>query len=335
VKPPRSDKKPGITAPEPAFDRNKDFFYIQQMPLKTRSGKGDHMKKLAAILILLPLLFIPEKLFVQETHLDVPYVPTKPEVVTEMLRMAHVGKDDILYDLGCGDGRIVITAAQLYGTRGVGIDIDPERIKESQENAAKANVTHLVKFINQDLFEADFHEATVVSLYLLTSVNLRLRPRLLAQLRPGTRVVSHNYAMDTWKPDQSSVVMVNGQTHNVYFWVIPANVSGTWEWTWTENMQKVPYVLELEQRFQWPVGKIKVKGAELPLGDVVLTGDKIKFSVDKVEDGKTVTMVFQGRVAGNTIEGSMEKQGGANKQNKTVWKAKRNPASMKAIDSET
>lgn len=291
------------------------------------------MKKACVILLVLSLLFIPKEIFLQEKPLDVPYVPTKPEVVAEMLRMANVGKDDILYDLGCGDGRIVITAGQLYGTRGVGIDIDPDRIKESKENAGEANVTHLVKFIEQDLFEADFHEATVVSLYLLTSVNLRLRPRLFAQLRPGTRVVSHNYAMDTWKPDQSSVVMVNEQSHNVYLWIIPANVSGTWEWTWAENSKKVPYGLELEQHFQWPSGKIKVGGAEFPLTDVLLTGDNIKFSVDTEEGGKSVTMVFEGRVSGNTIDGITGIRGEA-KQNKRAWKAKRNPATMKPLDSE-
>lgn len=291
------------------------------------------MKKPFVILFFLSLLFIPKDVFLQEKPLDVPYVPTKPEVVAEMLRMANVGKEDILYDLGCGDGRIVITAAQLYGTRGVGIDIDSERIIESNENAAKANVTHLVKFIEQDLFEADFHEATVVSLYLLTSVNLRLRPRLFAQLRPGTRVVSHNYAMDTWKPDQSSIVMVNEQSHNVYFWIIPANVSGAWEWNWTEDSEKVPYVLELEQLFQWPTGKIKVEGSELLLRDVVLTGDKIQFSVDKEERGKLTTMIFEGRVSNNTIDGFTVIQGGA-KQNKRAWKAKRNPATIKPLDSE-
>jgi len=293
------------------------------------------MKKLGLILFLLGPLLVAQELLMQHKPLDVPYVPTKPEVVAEMLRMANVGQEDILYDLGCGDGRILITAAELYGTRGVGIDIDPERIKESVENAAKAKVTHLVKFIQGDLFEADFHEATVVSLYLLTSVNLRLRPRLFAQLRPGTRVVSHNYAMDTWKPDNSSVVMVNGQTHNVYFWVVPANVSGTWEWSWVENSRNVPYVLELDQLFQWPNGRIKVGGSELGLRSVTLTGNRIRFLVDQEKGGKTVTMVFEGRASGNTIEGSMETQGEA-KQNKRAWKAVRIPSSMKPImDTES
>lgn len=290
------------------------------------------MKRTYLILLFLSLLLVPKEVFLQEKPLDVPYVPTKPEVVAEMLRMAKVGKNDILYDLGCGDGRIVITAAQLYGTRGVGIDIDPDRIKESNENASKAGVTNLVKFMEQDLFEADFHEATVVSLYLLTSVNLRLRPKLLAQLRPGTRLVSHNYAMDTWKPDNSSVVMVNEQTHNVYFWVVPANISGTW--VWTEKSKNAAYVLDLEQHFQWPSGQLKVDGAEFPLRNVSLTGDRIKFMVDKPEGIKEVTLAFEGRVTGNVIDGSFEIQGGA-RLVKAVWKATRNPGSMKPLDEDS
>jgi predicted RNA methylase len=147
------------------------------------------MKKLLfPILILIPV-FLCGQLELQQKPLDVPYVPSRPEVVAAMLRMAKVSKNDLLYDLGCGDGRIVITAAELYGTRGVGIDIDPERIQESKENAAKAKVEHLVKFLEQDLFQADFHDATVVSLYLLTSVNLRLR-RDCWPSWPGTRIVS-------------------------------------------------------------------------------------------------------------------------------------------------
>lgn len=278
-------------------------------------------------------LILQEFPYLQDKPLDVPYVPSKPEVVAEMLRMAKVGKDDILYDLGCGDGRIVITAAQLYGTRGVGIDIDPDRIAESKENAAQAKVNNLVKFLEQDLFEADFHEATVVSLYLLTSVNLRLRPRLLSQLRPGTRVVSHNYGMDTWKADDSSIVMVNEQSHNVYLWIVPANVSGGWEWTWNEGSQKAVYTLEMEQHFQWPTGKVKFKGAEISIQSVTLTGDRIGFKVETEQGGKVQTMIFDGRVNGNTIEGSATVQGEP-QANKKAWKAKRNPLTMKPLDAE-
>ncbi len=291
------------------------------------------MKKLWQAGFYLTIILFPAVVFVQERSLDVPYVPSKPEVVEEMLRMAQVGRDDILYDLGCGDGRIVITAARLFGTRGVGVDIDPDRIRESRENAAQAGVSDLVKFFEQDLFETDFHEATVVSLYLLTSVNLRLRPKLLAQLRPGTRVVSHNYAMDTWKPDQSSIVMVDEMTHNVYLWIVPANVSGTWVWTWPEVFAKKPCRLEMEQLFQFPHGKIIVGEEELPLRDVYLEGEKIRFTVDRNQDGKTVIMTFEGRARGHTIEGSIDVQGGG-KTNKRPWKATRQPSTMKPLDAE-
>jgi SAM-dependent methyltransferase len=291
------------------------------------------MKRLCLVGLCLSSLLFPGDVFSQEKPLDVPYVPTKPEVVEEMLRMAQVGQNDILYDLGCGDGRIVITAAQLYGTRGVGVDIDPDRIRESQENAAQAGVSDLVKFLEQDLFEADFHEATVVSLYLLTSVNLRLRPRLFAQLRPGTRVVSHNYAMDTWKPDQSSIVMVDEMTHHVYLWIVPANVSGTWVWTWPDISRKKPCRLELEQLFQYPQGKVIMDGEELPLRDVYLEGEKIRFTVDREKDGKTVIMAFEGQARGHTIEGHVDIQGGG-KPNKRPWKATRQPSTMKPLDAE-
>ncbi|MBW4550623.1 MAG: methyltransferase domain-containing protein [Aphanocapsa sp. GSE-SYN-MK-11-07L] len=151
---------------------------------------------------------------------DVPYVPTPQAVVDAMLQVAKVGKDDVLYDLGSGDGRIVITAAEKFGTRGVGIDIDPERVQEAQANARKAGVTDRAKFIQQDLFKADFSEATVVTLYLLPSVNLKLRPLLFKQLKPGTRVVSNTFDMDDWKPEKTLKVGNN----TVYYWVIPEKV---------------------------------------------------------------------------------------------------------------
>jgi SAM-dependent methyltransferase len=159
------------------------------------------------------------QLVAQDTgpKLDVPYVPTPTAVVDAMIKVANVGKNDVLYDLGCGDGRIVITAAQKYGIRGVGIDIDPERIKEANENAKKAGVSDRVKFIQGDLFKANFSEATVVTLYLLPRINLKLRPQLFKQLKPGTRVVSHAFDMGDWKPEKT--LDVDGR--NVYFWTIP------------------------------------------------------------------------------------------------------------------
>lgn len=151
---------------------------------------------------------------------DVIYVPTPQAAVDEMLRMARVNKDDLIYDLGSGDGRIVITAAKEYGARGIGIDIDPNRIREARANARKAGVADRVKFIQQDLFTTDFSKATVVTLYLLPSLNLKLRPQLFKQLKPGTRIVSHEFDMGNWKPER--VVEVNGST--LYYWEIPAKI---------------------------------------------------------------------------------------------------------------
>jgi SAM-dependent methyltransferase len=148
---------------------------------------------------------------------DVIYVPTPQEVVNKMLELAGVTAKDMVYDLGCGDGRIVITAAQRHGARGVGIDIDPQRIREAKENATRAKVTDRVRFIQGDLFEADISEATVVTLYLLTELNIKLRPKLMKELRPGTPVVSHAFAMGDWKPERTE--HVSGST--VYLWRIP------------------------------------------------------------------------------------------------------------------
>ncbi len=150
---------------------------------------------------------------------DVMFVPTPHEVVEAMLTVAKVGKGDVLYDLGSGDGRIPITAAQKYGiARGIGIDINPERIKEAEANLKQAGVGDRVRFVNADLFETDISDATVITLYLLPALNLKLLPKLLKEVKPGTRIVSHAFDMGTWKPEQS----LNIGGRSVYFWTIPA-----------------------------------------------------------------------------------------------------------------
>jgi ribosomal protein L11 methylase PrmA len=148
---------------------------------------------------------------------DVPFVPTPERVVAKMLEVAKVGPTDVVYDLGSGDGRIVIAAAKKHGARGVGIDIDPERVREARENARKAGIASRVEFREGDLFKADIREATVVTIYLLSNVNLQLRPKLLSELKPGTRVVSHAFDMGEWKPLATYKV----GTSNVYYWVVP------------------------------------------------------------------------------------------------------------------
>ena len=160
----------------------------------------------------------------QEKLSDVPYVPTPSKVVEEMLNVAGVTGNDILYDLGSGDGRIVITAAQKFGTQGVGIDINPKLIQDAFNNAQKAGVTDRVQFIQQDLFKTDLSKASVVTLYLLRSVNLKLRPKLLKELKPGTRIVSHSFDMGDWEPDRVVIVENEARKHVLYYWVVPETI---------------------------------------------------------------------------------------------------------------
>jgi SAM-dependent methyltransferase len=158
---------------------------------------------------------------------DVPYVPTTEAAVQAMLKLAGVKKTDIVYDLGCGDGRIVIAAARDFGARGVGIDINPVRISEAKENARKAGVENLVRFEENDLFQAEIREATVVTLFLLPQINLKLRPRLLQELKPGTRVVSNTFDMGDWKPEKEATVGdadtdYEPLSQRLYFWIVPS-----------------------------------------------------------------------------------------------------------------
>lgn len=185
------------------------------------------MKRVCFFLLLfLIAVSAPGVAFAQESfeygdNLDVPYVPTPNSVVMTMLKTAKVTKNDVVIDLGCGDGRVVVTAAKEFGARGIGYDLNPQRIAEANENAKQAGVESRVKFIEKNLFDADIQEATVVTLYLLPSVNAKLKPRLLQELKPGTRVVSHNFTMPDWPPKET--VELEGRT--VYLWVIPERAS--------------------------------------------------------------------------------------------------------------
>ena len=152
---------------------------------------------------------------------DVHFEPSAPQVVQAMLRLAGVGPADVVYDLGCGDGRIVIAAARDFNARGVCIDIDPRRIVESRENARQAGATDRIRFLNQDLFDADLRDATVVALFLSARLNLTLRPKLLRELKPGTRIVSHWHDMGDWKPDKTLRVRSGNTEHPVYLWIVP------------------------------------------------------------------------------------------------------------------
>ncbi|MBA3597540.1 MAG: class I SAM-dependent methyltransferase [Methylibium sp.] len=179
-----------------------------------------HKRPFLCLLALAPALALPAfHLHAQDAEVrkDVPFVPTPEDVVAAMLKHAKVTSKDVIYDLGSGDGRIVISAVKQSGAKGVGVDIDPQRIKEANENAKAAGVTDRVKFIQQSFFDTDISDATVVTLYLLPDINMKLRPKLLKELKPGTRIVSHNYHMGDWKPQAQETI----GHHTVYFWVVP------------------------------------------------------------------------------------------------------------------
>jgi len=257
---------------------------------------------------------------------DVPFVPTPESVVQRMLEMADVRKDDMVYDLGCGDGRIVIAAARDRGASGVCVDISPTRIRESRSNAQRADVIDRLEFQEQDLFATDLHEASVVTLYLLPSVNLRLRPKLLNELKPGTRVVSHAFDMGEWEPDQSDKV----EGRDIYFWVIPANVSGTWEWTEANGGAMEGHRLELKQNFQKIDGTLVANGIATPIEDAKLKGDRLEFTVEQQINGRYAQVRYEARIEGEQMQGRRVAGNGNNGE--ANWQAQRNPDTMTPMD---
>lgn len=203
-----------------------------------------------------------------DLYLDVPFVPTDDEVVQAMLDLGRVGPNDVLYDLGSGDGRILVSAARDRNTRGIGVDIDPMRIAEAMEYAGFSGVEYLVDFIEEDLFDVDVSNATVVTLYLLQSINVQLRPRLLSQLRPGSRVISHAFDMGDWRPD--AWLKLSGA--NIFKWIIPAQIAGSWEWQGTSGES---YRIELQQKYQQITGSAWRDGKPMTWENAELRGDKL------------------------------------------------------------
>ena len=223
---------------------------------------------------------------------DVMWVPTPDAAVDRMLSMANVGPRDLVYDLGSGDGKVVIMAARRFGARAVGVEFDTDMIELSRAAARKEGVADRVRFVQADIFEHDFREATVVTLYLLTTLNVKLRPKIL-DMKPGTRVASHMFRMGEWEPDEH--VRVGASV--VFLWVVPAKVAGTWVMTRPAG-GAVEFVLD--QQFQRISGSVRVAGETLPLTQALLRGDEIRFAFAG-EGGARVA--FTGRVAGDRIVG--------------------------------
>jgi hypothetical protein len=242
---------------------------------------------------------------------SVPYVPTPQVVVDRMLEIAKVGAQDYLIDLGSGDGRIVVTAAKKYGTRGVGVDLNPVRVGEAQDNAVKAGVTDKVAFQQRDLFETNLTQATVITMYLLPRVNEALRPKLL-ELKPGTRIVSHDFSMGDWQPEQHEQVESKdkyagaGGVSDIYLWIIPAKVAGTWKSEMLVRGKPVPYEFTLEQQFQKVSGTARVGGRAAKLENVKLVGDALSFDFAADVQGQPIRHQFAGSVFGGTIAGTAD-----------------------------
>ena len=239
---------------------------------------------------------------------SVPYVPTPQAVVDRMLNMAKVTAQDYLIDLGSGDGRIVVTAAKKFGARGFGVDLNPVRIDEANANARKMGVTDKVAFYQRNLFDADLSQATVITMYLLPRVNLQLRPKLL-ELKPGTRLVSHDFDMGDWKADASARMDANdkfsgaGGDSDVYFWVVPAKAGGSWRSQFPVSGKPQTYDFTFEQKYQLVSGTVQVNGRAVKILDAKLRGADLTFSFIAELNGAPVKHEFSGSVDGDRIIG--------------------------------
>lgn len=235
---------------------------------------------------------------VQPAHtqlLDAPYVTTPHEIVAAMLDVANVGPGDYLIDMGSGDGRIVIAAA-ARGAFGHGMDLDPARVREAEENAVTAEVADRVQFFEQNIFDADIRRATVVTMYLMDSVNLRLRAMLFDQLRPGTRVVSYTFDMGEWEADRHLIV----KNRDVYYWIMPANLTGTWVW----RLDEETYRMAVHQTYQQIDIALSVDERHLQIGNPVVRGQRVTFQATDPATGRSYA--FNGRVEEHTIAGTIQ-----------------------------
>jgi hypothetical protein len=250
-----------------------------------------------------------------QVRVDVPYVATPPKTVDAILQLAQPTPGDFLVDLGSGDGRILITAAKDYGSTGLGIDIDPDRTKESGLNAERAGVTDKVKFVTADIFRSDFRQASIVTMYLLASINVRLAPRLL-ELQPGTRVVSHAYPMGDWKPDKTVTVPDTGAT--LYYWMVPAQLAGEWRLVRAAAgtaKDSAANVLVLKQSFQRFEGTGTWNGRRARTANGRIAGRTVNF--DLALTG-AAPLQFEGTITDGHLHGNL--RGPGNTMQPVVWK---------------
>lgn len=248
---------------------------------------------------------------------DVPFVPTPYVVIEEMLRLAEVTPRDFVMDLGSGDGRVLITAARTFGARGIGVDLDGDLVAESIEAAKAAGVSDRVQFLQQDLFKTDLDRATVITMYLMPGVMARLQPRLL-ELKPGTRLVSHDFRLGDWKPDAVTQVR-----KNAFLWIVPAQIAGRWQLTMALPGGEHRMTLELRQKYQEIDGFGQFSDRPSQIWEPRLRGDRLSFViVDDRDRDNEVALYFDGQVRGDVIEGEL-RRGTGRTQTRHAWRAQR------------
>jgi hypothetical protein len=269
----------------------------------TRAGRL--IARLAAVLLL-----VATGARAQEGVGDVVYVPTPQHVVEAMLDLANVGPSDTVIDLGSGDGRVIITAAKKHGARGTGVELDRYLLKLANDNARKAGVAERARFLEQDLFETDLSQATVVTTYLLPEMNQKLQPKLLA-LKPGARVVVHDYALEKWYPDARKIIAVPGKTvghpgeSHLFLHIVPSRLAGEWQSQIRHGRDTVLYEFSFDQEFQFVEGTARAGGREGKIPEFKLAGDRFEFSFRIDVKGQAPDRRFAGRVNGDRIEGTM------------------------------
>jgi hypothetical protein len=282
--------------------------------------------KNAGLAIALPFVVWSAAAWSQEGRGDVVYVPTPQIVVDEMLTMAKIGPKDFLIDLGSGDGRIVITAAKKYGAQGFGVDLDRYLLGLAREGAKKEGVAERAQFVEQNLFETDLGKATVISTYLLPDMNLKLRPKILA-MKPGTRVVAHDYHMGDWYPDvQKDIVVPEKKVGTpgvsyIYLWVVPAKVAGKWQGRINVAGKETPSEITFDQLFQILEGTVRSGSETAALRGRVTNGDQVTFTTQPKGSPGGQRHEFTGRVNGDTIEGTVRIGEGASAR-QANWSAK-------------
>jgi hypothetical protein len=252
----------------------------------------------------------------QHALADVPYVPTPPGVVDAMLRIAGVGPQDFVIDLGSGDGRIVIAAAQKHGARGFGVEIDGALVSAARREARRAGVRDRVEFREGNLFATDIGVASVVTMYLYPRLMMQLRPRLFAELKPGTRVVAHDFDMDAWRPDARVTVPVPDKPYGppsseVFLWIMPANAAGAWKWRSAGGAGIVDSEIVLRQTFQLLDGSAVVGGQRARVESGSMRGDEIRLMLVAEAAGGTQRREYRGRVEGDVIRGKASLPGGS------------------------